>query len=153
MTPNERAPYQGRSTPRMVTQSTGWLMTWVAADATRRFETALAEVGLTAHQLGVLSVLQGGPQKQARLSEQLAVFQPVMVTLINELEERGWAVRHPHPQDRRAVEVHLTDAGAAKLGEAYGVLGHTENEIFAALDRGERQQLHDMLVRMTEIIE
>ena len=120
----------------MVTQSTGWLMTWVAADATRRFEAALAEVGLTAHQLGVMSVLQGGPQKQARLSEQLAVFQPVMVTLINELEERGWA-----------------PAGAAKLGEAYGVLGHTENEIFAALDRGERQQLHDMFVRMTEVIE
>ena len=76
-----------------------------------------------------------------------------MVTLINELEERGWAVRHPHPQDRRAVEVHLTDAGAAKLGEAYGVLGHTEDEIFSALDGVERQQLHGMLVRMTEVIE
>ena len=153
MSANERAAYQGRSTPRMVTQSTGWLMTWVAADASRRFEAALGQVGLTAHQLGVLSVLQGGPQKQARLSEQLAVFQPVMVTLINELEERGWALRRPHPQDGRAVEVHLTEAGAAKLGEAYGVLGHTEDEIFAALDRGERQQLHDMLVRMTEVIE
>lgn len=140
--------YHGRSTPRMVTQSTGWLMTWVARDATARFDAALASVGLTAHQLGVMSVLRGGPQKQARLSEALAVFQPVMVTLINELEERGWAHRHPHPDDRRAVEVHLTDAGAAILTEAETVLATTENEIFAALGRAERQQLHDWLVRM-----
>ena len=154
MTPNDETHgYRGRSTPRMVTQSTAWLMTWVAQDASRRFEAALAQVGLTAHQLGVMSVLQSGPQKQARLSEQLAVFKPVMVTLINELEEHGWAQRRPHPDDRRAVEVHLTQAGARKLGEAFGVLGHTEDQIFTSLSATERRQLHDMLVRMTEVTE
>lgn len=145
--------YRGRRTPRMVTQSTGWMLSWVAQGATQRFDAALAEIGLTAHQLGVLSVLRAGPQTQSALSDQLAVFKPVMVTLMNELEAHGWARRHPHPNDRRAVEVHLTPAGATKLAEAEAVLAATEEQIFSALGPAERAQLHDWLVRMSEVDE
>lgn len=145
------AGYRGRRTPRMVTQSTAWMLSWVAQDASRRFDAALDGIGITAHQLGVLSVLRAGAQTQSALSDQLAVFKPVMVTLMNELEQRGWAERRPHPTDGRAVEVHLTDAGAAKLAEAEQLLANTETEIFSALAPAERAQLHDWLVRMTEV--
>jgi DNA-binding MarR family transcriptional regulator len=152
MDANERGSgYRGRRTPRMVTRSTGWMLSWVAQDASQRFDAALDRIGITAHQLGVLSVLRAGPQTQSALSDQLAVFKPVMVTLMNELEGHGWAQRRPHPTDRRAVEVHLTDAGAAKLTEAEQVLEHTEAEIFSALGPAEREQLHQWLVRMTEV--
>lgn len=143
--------YRGRRTPRMVTQSTAWMLSWVAQDASRRFDAALDGIGITAHQLGVLSVLRAGAQTQSALSDQLAVFKPVMVTLMNELEERGWAERRPHPTDRRAVEVHLTETGAAKLAEAERVLESTEAEIFSALGPAERTQLHEWLERMTEV--
>lgn len=137
----------------MVTASTGWLLSWVAADATARFEAALEAVGLTAHQLGVLSVLRAGPEKQARLSERLAVFKPVMVTLVNELEGLGYASRRPHPTDGRAVEVHLTDAGLAKLAQADDAIAAAEDAMFAPLDDLERRELHETLVRLTGVVE
>ncbi|MDP4511385.1 MarR family transcriptional regulator [Nonomuraea sp. G32] len=59
----------------------------------------------------MLTQLQNGPLVQARLSERLSVFKPVVVTLVNELEAMGLAERRPHPRDRRAVQVHLLPAG------------------------------------------
>lgn len=141
--------YHGRSTPRMATRSTGWLMSLVAEAANRRFQDALHQTGITAHQLGVLMALRAGPHKQARLAEQLGVVQPVMVTLVNELEQHGWAHREPHPTDRRAVEVHLTEAGQAKLSEAEAVLKTTEDHLFRALTPQERATFHQWLERMT----
>jgi len=140
--------YVGRSLPRIVSQSTGFLLSWVAGDAKHRFEAALGEAGMTAHQLGVLTALRGGPQMQARLSEQLEVFKPVMVTLINELEAAGWAERRPHPTDRRAVEVHLLPAGRQMLERADRIMQTTTEEMFSSLTPEERAQLHSVLLRL-----
>ena len=140
--------YVGRSLPRIVSESTGFLLSWVAGDAKIRFEAALAEAGMTAHQLGVLTALRGGPQMQARLSEQLEVFKPVMVTLINELESAGWAERRPHPTDRRAVEVHLLPAGRTMLERADTIMQSTSDEMFSALTPDEQSQLHSILLRL-----
>lgn len=149
MVPNDPPrPYAGRSLPRIVSESTGFLLSWVATDATARFESALGEAGMTAHQLGVLTVLRGGPQMQARLSEQLKVFKPVMVTLINELEAAGWAERRPHPTDRRAIEVHLLPAGRAQLAIADHILRQSSEEMFSSLDESELRSLHEILLRL-----
>jgi DNA-binding MarR family transcriptional regulator len=136
--------------PPSLTGSTGFLLSWVAARASEHFNTALAEVGLTAHQLGVMTLLLDGPQVQARLSEQLTVFQPVMVTLVNELEALGLVERRPHPNDKRALEVHLKPAGRERLRLAEVAMARSTDEIFRALDQSERAQLHDMLLRMSE---
>jgi DNA-binding MarR family transcriptional regulator len=135
--------------PPTLTDSTGFLLSWVAAHASERFAEALAEVGLTAHQLGVLTVLVDGPLVQARLSEQLAVFQPVMVTLVNELESAGLVRRAPHPRDRRAVEVHLEPAGAERLTQANDALARATEQIFGGLRDADRDTLHRILLQMT----
>lgn len=152
MTSNERPSPRGRAVrsplPPSLTDSTGFLLSWVAANATERFNGALAAVGLTAHQLGVLTLLTDGPLKQARLSEQLEVFQPVMVTLINELEEAGFVRRAPHPDDRRAIEVHLEERGAERLAQAGIALEAATESIFGKLSRADRDTLHRILLQM-----
>jgi len=136
--------------PPSLTDSTGFLLGWVATHASEAFADALAGVGLTAHQLGVLTLLTDGPQKQARLSEQLEVFQPVMVTLINELESAGFVHRAPHPQDRRALEIHLEPAGAERLARAGVALAAATEKIFGGLTAGDRDHLHRILLQMVQ---
>lgn len=135
--------------PPSLTDSTGFLLSWVAAHASDAFAAALSEVGLTAHQLGVMTLLLEGPQKQARLSEQLEVFQPVMVTLVNELEAAGLVRRAPHPSDRRAVEVHLQPAGAERLARADAAMKAATEQIFGGLADPDRDTLHRILLQMT----
>lgn len=79
----------------------------------------------------MLTLLRDGPLVQARLSERLGVFKPVMVTLVNELEAMGLVRRQPHPTDRRALEVHLLLAGQRRVEEAEAVSERASAEFFA----------------------
>jgi DNA-binding MarR family transcriptional regulator len=139
--------------PPSLTDSTGFLLSWVAANATEHFNGSLAAVGLTAHQLGVLTLLTDGPQMQARLSEQLEVFQPVMVTLINELEAAGFVRREAHPGDRRAVDVHLEPRGEERLAQAGLALSAATEAIFGSLSTEDRDTLHRILLQMVQTLE
>lgn len=134
--------------PTSLSRWTGFLLAWVAANGGEHYERALAEVGLKPHHLGVLVLLQDGPLVQARLSDRLGVFKPVMVALVNDLEAMGLVERQPHPRDRRATEVHLLPAGVARIREAERVSERASDEFFAALTPTERQTFHRLLAKL-----
>lgn len=72
--------------------------------------------GLTMQRTHLLWVLfHGGPATQAHLSEALAVTPRYVTTLVDAVEATGLAQREPHPTDRRAVLVHLTERGRATM--------------------------------------
>ncbi len=134
--------------PEALARWTGFLLSWVAASGGAHYERALASVGLKAQHLGVLVLLRDGPMVQARLSERLGVFKPVMVTLVNELESMGLVRRVPHPHDRRAVEVHLLLAGDRRIQDAEQVSRQASDAFFGALTPRERQTFHDLLAKL-----
>jgi DNA-binding MarR family transcriptional regulator len=138
MSDNENGP------PAELARWTGFLLAWVAASGGVHYERALDSVGLTAQQLGVLVLLRDGPLVQARLSERLNVFKPVMVTLVNELEAMGLVARRAHPSDRRAVLVHLLPAGTRRIREAERVSERASEEFFAPLTARQRQTFHHL---------
>ena len=152
MTRNDAAltgPTRTGGPPAALGRWSGFLLAWVAALAERHYVRALADIGLTPQQLGVLSLLRdGGPSMQARLSERLDVFQPVMVTLVNELEAQGLVERRPHPRDRRAVEVHLLAAGGRRIRRAERVSERATEEFLAPLTARERQTFHTLLTKL-----
>lgn len=77
-------------------------------------ERGLAERGLTlarAHLLWVL--LEGGASTQRRLSQALRVTPRNITGLVDALEADGLVARTPHPSDRRATLVTLTEKGVA----------------------------------------
>jgi MarR family transcriptional regulator, lower aerobic nicotinate degradation pathway regulator len=139
---NENGP------PPVLARWTGFLLAWVAASGGEHYGRALASVGLTAQQLGVLVLLRDGPMVQARLSERLNVFKPVMVTLVNELEAMGLVARRAHPRDRRAVHVHLLPAGTRRIREAERVSERASDEFFAPLTARQRQTFHHLLAKL-----
>src|SRR5665213_1838269 len=66
--------------------------------------------------LSALSRLESaGALRITELSSLEGLTQPGMTTLINRLEDGGFAVREPDPSDGRAVRVSITQAGIARV--------------------------------------
>ncbi|MGV0803940.1 MarR family transcriptional regulator, partial [Mycolicibacterium elephantis] len=70
-------------------------------------------------------------QSQRQLSAQLGIHRNVMVTVVDRLEEQGLVKRMPHPGDRRAFAVTLTDKARKLLPELDAVGRAQEDEITA----------------------
>jgi DNA-binding MarR family transcriptional regulator len=73
----------------------------------------LAERGLTPVRAGVLMVLldAGRPLVQRELAQHLDCTPRHVTALVDVLERDGFLAREPHPTDRRATLVRLTDVG------------------------------------------
>lgn len=69
-----------------------------------------------------LQRLGGQPQTLRALAELLVADPPYVTLIVDDLEERGLAKRIPHPKDRRAKLVQLTDAGRASAARAQAML-------------------------------
>jgi DNA-binding MarR family transcriptional regulator len=95
--------------------------------------------------LGYLEDCGGAPQQE--LADALGVDANMVVLVLNELEERGWAERRRNPHDRRRHRVELTAEGRSALRETEKVQRAVENEVLGSLDAGERATLCDLLER------
>jgi DNA-binding MarR family transcriptional regulator len=72
--------------------------------------------GLSASGLSALSRLDSlGSLRVTELAELEQLTQPGMTTLINRLEDAGFAMRESDPSDGRAVRVTITPAGVARV--------------------------------------
>jgi DNA-binding MarR family transcriptional regulator len=79
-------------------------------------ERELDRRGLTPARTHVLWVVfHEGPRTQAELASALGVTPRNITALVDGLEAVGFARREPHPHDRRAVLVTLTERGHAAM--------------------------------------
>jgi DNA-binding MarR family transcriptional regulator len=109
----------------------------------------LAEVGLAARQVGILTMVSElGPMTQKALADALRIDRTTMVALIDDLEQRGLAVRQRHPRDRRAFLICPTDAGRAALKSALAILDEQQRRFLAPLTQQERLHLGELLNRL-----
>jgi DNA-binding MarR family transcriptional regulator len=90
----------------------GYLLKHAHLALEQRTDAALADLGVTARDLGVLRVIAGGEaQSQQEVAAVLGVDRTSMVALIDALERRGIVARRPSERDRRRNVVELTDDG------------------------------------------
>jgi len=109
----------------------------------------LARTGLTARQVGILTlVIEREPMTQKALGELLRIDRTTMVSLIDDLEGKGFVERQRHPRDRRAFLVWPTDSGLAAKVEAIGILDEQQHHFLAPLTAAEQQQLGALLKRL-----
>lgn len=80
-------------------------------------ELDLAAQGLTPARAEVVWLLGGsGPLTQRELSRRLKCTPRNVTGLVDALERLGLVTRDPHPSDRRATLVTLTESGRATAG-------------------------------------
>jgi DNA-binding MarR family transcriptional regulator len=134
---------------RALVKHTGFLLSRMGLVARRQFVARIATVGLNVRMWGALNVLAAeGAVTQHQLGRSVGVDPSSMVSTIDELEEQGLVERRPHPTDRRAHAIHITERGLTVLAEGRKLAAGSEEELLAPLDRSERELLHALLLRL-----
>ena len=112
----------------------------------------LTTFDLNMGEFDVLATLRrsGKPYRltPGQLLQTLMLTSGAMTNRLDKLEQRELIQRQPDPDDRRAVQVQLTDSGLELINRA--VVAHVENEnrMLTALTDTEQQQLADLLKKL-----
>jgi DNA-binding MarR family transcriptional regulator len=84
----------------------------------RQVEVAVSTVDLTLAQYRVISILGDGCEAASVLAEKLAVSRPSITGVVDGLVARELVRRDHTDDDRRRIDVGLTDAGRVLLAAA-----------------------------------
>jgi DNA-binding MarR family transcriptional regulator len=100
----------------------------------QRTQAALADLGMTGRDLGVLRVIAGGEaESQQEVAAVLGVDRTSMVALLDALERRGIVARRASERDRRRNVVELTDDGWDVFRRAENRYGEAERAFTSIL--------------------
>jgi DNA-binding MarR family transcriptional regulator len=116
-------------------------MSDLVLDQDRRREVGAA-LDMSFARVKALRRLAAEPATGRELAARLGADPPFITVIVDDLEQRGLVERTPHPTDRRAKVIRVTDAGrlAAEkaerlLGEPPAALRTLPPDDLAALDR------------------
>ncbi len=105
--------------------------------------------GVTPGQIGVLVAVGGNPGvRQGVLADALRIKWSNMAKIIRLLEDRGLIERRVPANDRRAVELHLTDNGRVAVDATVPQLTVSDRAATAALTARERDTLLRLLAKL-----
>lgn len=109
-------------------------------------KSRMRDRGMTYARMRLLGALHcHGAQIMSSISDELGVTRRNVTALVDALEDEGLVQRVPHPTDRRATVIELTEAGSRTVEGMYE--GHREAvaEIFAGLSEEDRRELIRLL--------
>ena len=130
---------------------TGFLISRLGMVAQKRFAELLDKLDLNPRMWGVLNVLDvEGAITQHALGKLVGIDPSSMVSTIDELEAKGLVERRPHPTDRRAHALYMTELGRRTLAQGRKLARTAQEELLAPLTAEEREQLHSMLLRLAQ---
>jgi len=137
---------------------------YLTSQASRRFmRLALANSDMSGEEYALYSYLYGnGARTLTQAARDFGLPITTLATLLGPLIEAGDITRRPHPTDRRARLLELTDAGRQRLEASIGdftvayraLLGQLEEQaindeaVFAALDA-----LRASIIRTGDLLE
>jgi DNA-binding MarR family transcriptional regulator len=142
-------PALEKSPPPVLAERLGYLLKHAQLGLGAVVEPALAPLGLDGRQYAVLAVLVSeGPRSQQRLSERMRVDRTTMVSLVDDLERKGFVERRRHAADRRAYAIHVTGKGKRALERGRKAVEAAEDELLGPLSPGERRTLKELLLKL-----
>ena len=106
----------------------------------------MREPGVSYARMRLLGALHcGGPKIMSGISDELGVTRRNITALVDALEEEGLVRRLPHPTDRRATVIELTEEGGRRMETLYDEHRRAVAELFAGLSDEERGELVRLL--------
>jgi MarR family transcriptional regulator, multiple antibiotic resistance protein MarR len=109
--------------------------------------------GLYLSEYRALNRLAEGPRTPSHLADELGLAPASITDLAAQLVGRGWAVRAPHPTDRRAYFLRPTRSGRAVRNAARQEYRTRLAEVYAAVPAETREALVRDLGSLAEILE
>ncbi|UKY48254.1 MarR family winged helix-turn-helix transcriptional regulator [Streptomyces inhibens] len=145
--PDDGAP----KTPDRLRRRASRLLSQLSARSDRLINEGLAQADARKWHYAVLASLQEyGPGSQAELSRRSGIYRSDMVSVLNELAERGLVERVPDPDDRRRNIITISARGRRRLPRLDKVLDDLHDELLAPLSPAERDQLVQLLTRLLD---
>jgi DNA-binding MarR family transcriptional regulator len=106
----------------------------------------MREPGVSYARMRLLGALHcGGPKIMSGISDELGVTRRNVTALVDALEEEGLVRRLPHPTDRRATVIELTDEGGRTMDTLYDEHRRSVAELFVGLTEEDRLELVRLL--------
>lgn len=102
-------------------------------------------------QFNVLRILRGQKGKPASLScisDKMIHKMSNTTRLVDKLMEKGLVDRIICPENRRKVEITITEEGLKLLQKIDGILEETETQLMSDLKKEELEQLQQLLTRI-----
>lgn len=142
-----------RDTPwmRALHADTGYLFYRLGLRSGSMFNAMLQEHGFRLRHYALmryLATVDGALQRE--LSDRLGYDPSAIVSLVDDLQDLGFAERRPFPGDRRTRVVVLTERGRDALRDTDTSSRRITEDLMAPLDEHERAALHALLLRVAE---
>jgi DNA-binding MarR family transcriptional regulator len=135
--------------PEALADRTGYLLAAAHHRTRDAFAAALVPSGIEPRHFGALAtIVASAPCSQQLVAEQLGVSGPVVVALVDELEERGLVTRGRNAIDRRSYALEPTEEGRAVLANAQALVDEFSHRITAALGEEHDAQLRALLRKL-----
>jgi DNA-binding MarR family transcriptional regulator len=113
------------------------------------FSQRMVDFGLTPVDFSVLSLIGHNPGITSRqLCSALNILPPNLVGKISAMEQRRMIDRRPHPQDGRAVGLHLSVQGEQFMRQAEQAASQLEDEVASGLSAAEKKTLLRLLQKV-----
>lgn len=93
-----------------------------------------------------------GPQIMSSISDELGVTRRNITALVDALEDEDLVRRMPHPTDRRATVIEMTERGERTMDCVYDEHRAAVAELFESLDEEDRTELTRMLGVLRETL-
>ncbi|MFE9427469.1 MarR family winged helix-turn-helix transcriptional regulator [Kitasatospora sp. NPDC006697] len=120
--------------------------------AARIFAEELRPLGLENAPAGlIINLGHLGSLTQRQLMDVVGMDKSAMVRQLDQLEARGLVRRRPHPTDRRAHAVELTEAGRRLLGRVLEAADRAEERLLTGLAPERRAEFRELLLVVSEL--
>lgn len=109
---------------------------------------ALKPFGVSLQQFNVLRILRGQKRKPANLStlnDRMVSRMSNTTRLVDKLIAKGLADRNTCPENRRKVEIRLTDKGRESLKAMDQAVDAAEKKLMGSFSEEELRRLNDLL--------
>ena len=133
------------------TDSAAYLASQMAKGFARALQQRAAKLGFSPGQFPILLELwseDGLTQKQ--LLERVDIEQATMANTLSRMERDGLVERRPHPSDKRAQLIFLTDKAAAIQAEAIEAAMAADTDLLKDFRSFERELLLEYIRRILE---
>ena len=131
--------------------SAAYLASQMAKGFARSLQQRAAKLGFSPGQFPILLELwseDGLTQKQ--LLERIDIEQATMANTLSRMERDGLVERRPHPSDKRAQLVFLTNKAAAMQAEAIEAAMAADTDLLKDFRQFERELLLEYIRRVLE---
>jgi DNA-binding MarR family transcriptional regulator len=139
----------GIPSPKGLHDNTSFLLVKLGRLASARVADALAREGLRPPHYGAMVALSElGAVPQSAIAHALRTDGSYVVTLVDDLERRGYVERARDLEDRRRHSLVLTPAGRDAMVRCQRIADACEAQLLRSLDDEERAGFHELLRRI-----